>query len=280
MVKRKNAAKVAQQQAQVINLNIVPDTSGIPHFAGSRYTGKRGDDGRPLCTAPVEFGRCDAVFEYLTMGDSFLDSLGFDPRQRVEDATGDEEREALGAAWYAAPVRRWSEDWSGCKAGYPIPRLHDEIVDGTPEPDYEMLRELSDKPWTYWDPRELGEAFGRACVAAATDRNGRLNFKEVWQRVKALRADPEYIARAAERAGIPCPVRRPLPLKDKQVLPTVWVARNAGTAKRILPTDGQASAACRIAKAIVWQATNAPKANAPQPQPTAPATVVRRRRAE
>ncbi len=265
-------------EADLVNLDTLPDTEGTPRTAGSRYTGKRGDDGRPLCTADVEFSLTDAVWEWLTMGDSFLDSLGFDPRQRVEDATGDEEREAVGAAWYAAPVQRWSEDWSGCKAGYPIPRLHDEIVDGTEAPDYEAFREFSDKPWTHWDPRELGEAFARAIIGRATDRNGRMNYREVWQRVKALRNDPEFIARAAERAGIPCPVRRPLPLKDKQVLPTVWVARNAGTAKRILPTDGQAAAACRIAKAIVWQATNAPK-NAP-PQPTAPTTTVVRRRKE
>jgi hypothetical protein len=295
MVKRRD-------DSGLINLNLVPDTSGIPCFTGSRYRGKKG-----LCTAPKEYGQCDSTDELNTCGDSFIEGLGFDPRQRIEDATAEEEREALGREYYCAPVEIVVEEqcpFSGVLCSYGT----GEVEDGTPSPDYDALRENTSKPWTFWDPKEIGQAVGYAVVLASHKPDGkRLDYREAWYRQKALRNDPETIWRYAARLGFDLPVRTDLPLawnvalkhklraEDRRAewnareasrvaqanrlgwfLALVWTIlgwfgkrRKLATAqpyperkvrdKRILPTEGQARGAMKIATRLVWQATNPDK---------------------
>lgn len=303
MVKRKQRnVESAARGPHLVDLNTLPDTSGIPDFPGSRYRGKRG-----LCTAPKEFGQCDSTDELLTCGDSFIEGLGFDPRQRIEDATAEEEREALGSPWYAAPVPVVVEEqcpFSGALVAYST----DEWEDGTPEPDYQELAANSNKPWTHWNPREIGEAVGYAVVLASHKPDGkRLDYRGAWDRQKALRNDPETIWRYAARLGFDLPVRTDLPLRWNVALKhklraedrrAEWNAREAERVakanrlgwfmtivwtilgwfgkrrkletaqpfperkvrdKRILPTEGQARGAMKIATRLVWQATNPDK---------------------
>jgi len=291
-----------RHESGLIDLNKIPDTSGIPCFAGSRYTGKAG-----LCTAPREYGQCDSTDELNTCGDSFLEGLGFDPRQRIEDATAEAEREALGREYYCAPVEVVVEEqctFSGVLCSYRT----GELEDGTPSPDYDALRENSSKPWTYWDPKEIGESVGYAVIIASHKPDGkRLDYRGAWNRQKALRNDPETIWRYAEKLGFDLPVRTDLPLRWNVALKhklraedrrAEWNAREAervakanrlgwfmtivwtilgwfgkrrtlATAqpyperkvrdKRILPTEGQARGAMKIATRLVWQATNPDK---------------------
>ena len=259
-------------------------SAGITRVAGynnaSPYRGKclwewsRDSEGRlrwvarPLYTAPEEFGLSDWVAEYEVTGESFLDMLEWNPLPRVEDSQALADYEAARdagelAEYLRAPVPKtelrervvhlWCPRRLGVYAFTEVDYVDvgEGVEDGAVAPDFEILREFSDKPWSFWDPWQVGDAVGAAIVAASTDNRGRLNFKEAWARADALknnprRDDPEFVARCAAKAGIPTPERMELPIRP--------AIREARLAKRRAAWEAREAQRCALPK-LGWLAS-------------------------